>query len=133
MVFKQVIDETRMHAARTKRRAAAVKEHGKTVLTTGIDTAKQVVMVAMRDLQAAVQMQKATLLEPELSVSARLRKLRSNAKDALATARTDITAALKEGYRSVTDRLAHLTAVTHKEQALENRIDRRAKKLRKAA
>lgn len=133
MSIKETIQNAKANVAYSKRRADAVVEHGKNVVTAGVDAAQTVAAVAVRSLKSAVQAQRSTLTADGLPVRQRIRQLKANAGEAVASTKAEIAAALKEGYQSVSDRLAHVTAVSHKEQAVENKIGRKAKKMKKTA
>lgn len=129
MSIKQTLENTKANLAYSKRRASALAQHGKNVVTTGVDAAQNVAAVAALSLKAAVQAQRSTLTQSGLPVRQRIRQLKANASEALVSARADVSTAIQQGYESVADRLAHVTAVSRKEQAVENKIGRKAKKM----
>jgi len=128
MTIKTLVQDAKAKGAYTQRRAVAVAEHGKAVIVAGVEAAKTVATVAAEQLKSAAQQHKATLTDSSLPVKARVQKLRSGAGESFATLKAEVSAAATEGYRTVTNRLEHVTDMTNKEKAVEKKIHRLEKK-----
>lgn len=133
MKLDELVEQIKARSAYTRRRAKAVTQHGRSVVTAGVDAAQHVAAVAVDNLKTTLEAQKATLTDRRLPVKARFQKVRLETGDALVDAKAEVIAALQGAVRSVGDKLVRVTATTHKEQALENKIRRKASKARKTA
>ncbi len=133
MKINELVDRMKAKGAYSKRRAGAVAEHGRKVVMAGIDAAQTVAAVAVKSLKSTAQAQRAAITDSELPVAARLKKLKAETGSALADAKAEVSAAAKAGYQSVSDKLVRVADVTHKEQAVENKIRRKAVKAKKTA
>ncbi len=133
MQINELVDRVKAKGAYSKRRAAAVAAHGGKVVSAGIEAAQHVAKVAMKSLKSTAQVQKAALADSQLPLKQRLKKLKVDTSQALADAKVEVSAAASSGYRTVSDKLAHVTAVTQKEQALEKKIRRKATRVKRTA
>ena len=133
MKVNQLIGDIKAKGAYSKRRALAVVEHSQKVVSTGIDAAQDVATIAVKNLKSIAQAQKATVTNNSLPVKQRLQKLKTETGIALTDAKAEVSAAAKKAYQSVSDRLSRVTDITHKEQALEKKIHRKAVKAKKTA
>lgn len=128
MKIKDLVHEAKSKGAYSQRRAVAVAEHGKAVLTAGVEAAKTVASVAADQLKSVAQQHKATLADRSQPLKARVQKLRSEAGGSLAQLKSEVSTAASEGYRTVADRLGHVTDMTRREKAVEKKILREEKK-----
>ncbi len=133
MKINQVLDRVKTKGAYSKRRVTAVVDHGRQLLAASVDASRAVAAVAVKNLKATARTQQAVLTDRELPITQRLRKLRRETTQALVGARAEVTSAVKAGYRTVSDKLVRVADVTHKEQALENKLRRKAAKAQKTA
>ena len=133
MKINEVVDSVKEKSAYSKRRVAAIAEHSRKVVAASFEATQQVASVAVKNLKATAQAQKAVLINSELPVKQRLQKLKIETGNALADAKAEVSAAAKTGYRTVSEKLIRVADVTHKEQALENKIRRKAVKAKKTA
>ncbi len=133
MKLNELVDDIKAKGAYSKRRAGAVAEHGRKVVAAGLDAAQSVAAVAVKNLKATAGAQKAAITDSKLPVKQRLQKLKAYTGNALADAKAEVSEAARAGYRTVSDKLLRVADVTHKEQALENKIRRKAGKAKKTA
>ena len=131
MKINELVDDIKAKGAYSKRRVSAVADHSRKVVAAGLDAAQEVAAVAAKNLKAALQ--KAVLTDRSLPVKQRLKKLKGDTVHALADAKAEVSEAARSGYRMVSDKLLRVAAVTHKEQAAENKILRKANKAKKTA
>ena len=133
MKIKELADTVKAKGAYSKRRASALAEHGLKVVSVGLDAAQQLAAVTLKNLKSAAAAPKAALTDGSLPLRQRIRKARTETGFALANAKSEVSAAASAGLETVSDRLRHVTAVTRKEQALENKILKKAVKAKKTA
>lgn len=134
MKIYELVGDVKARGAYSKRRASAVADHCKKLVTAALDATRMVASRATKSITSAAQtLATATLTKNKMPLKARVQKLRSDVVEAISTSRDEIATAAKEGYRSVTDKLVRVADVTKKEQAAENRIEKKARKAKNSA
>lgn len=133
MNINRLVDDIKARGAYSKRRVGAVADHSRKVVAAGVSAVHDVAAVAVKNLKTTAAAQKATLTDRKLPVKQRLQKLKADTAQALAEAKGEVSEVARTGYRTVSNKLARVADVTHKEQALENKIRRKANKAKKTA
>lgn len=113
---------------RAKRRFYALASHGELVVDTAVGAVKSTATIAVTAGRRIVAEQRSSLRDDQSTLRSRLSTAGKVTRDGASDAYVEVSRSLKEGYQKVSEKVVRIPTVTRKEQAEENKIERKLKK-----